>query len=94
MAETASAAGSPGRRPTTPLRVHSSSGFALEFPEFSRVLCDARILNIFEGAAEIPGPRHRPAPAGRIELKTVRFFDQSSTLNLYKTGFQTLRRRG
>ena len=34
------------------LQVHGGNGFALEF-EISRVLCDARILNIFEGAAEI-----------------------------------------
>ena len=34
------------------LQVHGGNGFALEFP-ISRVLCDARILNIFEGAAEI-----------------------------------------
>src|SRR5262249_18444338 len=31
---------------------HGGNGFALEFP-VSRILCDARILNIFEGAAEI-----------------------------------------
>jgi (2S)-methylsuccinyl-CoA dehydrogenase len=34
------------------LQVHGGNGFALEFP-ISRILCDARILNIFEGAAEI-----------------------------------------
>jgi (2S)-methylsuccinyl-CoA dehydrogenase len=34
------------------LQIHGGNGFALEFPA-SRVLCDARILNIFEGAAEI-----------------------------------------
>jgi (2S)-methylsuccinyl-CoA dehydrogenase len=34
------------------LQVHGGNGFALEYP-VSRVLCDARILNIFEGAAEI-----------------------------------------
>ena len=34
------------------LQVHGGNGFALEFP-VSRILCDARILNIFEGAAEI-----------------------------------------
>ena len=33
-------------------KAHGGNGFALEF-EISRVLCDARILNIFEGAAEI-----------------------------------------
>ncbi len=34
------------------LQVHGGNGFATEYP-VSRVLCDARILNIFEGAAEI-----------------------------------------
>jgi (2S)-methylsuccinyl-CoA dehydrogenase len=34
------------------VQVHGGNGFALEFP-ISRILCDARILNIFEGAAEI-----------------------------------------
>lgn len=34
------------------LQIHGGNGFALEFP-VSRVLCDARIINIFEGAAEI-----------------------------------------
>jgi len=34
------------------LQIHGGSGFALEY-KISRVLCDARILNIFEGAAEI-----------------------------------------
>jgi (2S)-methylsuccinyl-CoA dehydrogenase len=34
------------------LQVHGGNGFALEYP-ISRILCDARILNIFEGAAEI-----------------------------------------
>src|SRR5436190_1588206 len=34
------------------LQIHGGNGFALEF-EISRILCDARILNIFEGAAEI-----------------------------------------
>ena len=34
------------------LQIHGGNGFALEYP-VSRVLCDARILNIFEGAAEI-----------------------------------------
>ncbi|MFN4175672.1 acyl-CoA dehydrogenase family protein [Phenylobacterium sp.] len=34
------------------VQVHGGNGYALEF-EMSRVLCDARILNIFEGAAEI-----------------------------------------
>ena len=34
------------------VQVHGGNGFALEFP-VSRILCDARILSIFEGAAEI-----------------------------------------
>ncbi|MEM8850010.1 MAG: acyl-CoA dehydrogenase family protein [Pseudomonadota bacterium] len=34
------------------LQIHGGNGFALEYP-ISRLLCDARILNIFEGAAEI-----------------------------------------
>ena len=34
------------------LQIHGGNGFALEYP-VSRVLCDSRILNIFEGAAEI-----------------------------------------
>ncbi|WP_051469797.1 acyl-CoA dehydrogenase family protein [Chelativorans sp. J32] len=36
----------------TSLQIHGGIGYALE-SEISRVLCDARILNIFEGAAEI-----------------------------------------
>lgn len=34
------------------LQIHGGNGYALEY-EISRVLCDAQILNIFEGAAEI-----------------------------------------
>lgn len=34
------------------LQIHGGNGFALEY-QVSRVLCDARILSIFEGAAEI-----------------------------------------
>ena len=34
------------------LQIHGGNGFATEYP-ISRILCDARILNIFEGAAEI-----------------------------------------
>jgi (2S)-methylsuccinyl-CoA dehydrogenase len=34
------------------LQIHGGNGYALEYP-ISRVLCDARILTIFEGAAEI-----------------------------------------
>ena len=34
------------------VQIHGGNGYALEY-EISRVLCDARIMNIFEGAAEI-----------------------------------------
>ncbi len=34
------------------LQIHGGNGFALEYG-ISRILCDSRILNIFEGAAEI-----------------------------------------
>jgi (2S)-methylsuccinyl-CoA dehydrogenase len=34
------------------LQIHGGNGYAIEYP-ISRVLCDARILSIFEGAAEI-----------------------------------------
>ncbi len=56
------------------VQVHGGNGYALEF-EISRVLCDARILNIFEGAAEIQahvigrglvGGRGRAAPQAAV----------------------------
>jgi len=34
------------------LQIHGGNGYALEY-EISRLLCDARVLSIFEGAAEI-----------------------------------------
>jgi (2S)-methylsuccinyl-CoA dehydrogenase len=34
------------------VQIHGANGYALEFP-ISRILCDARVLNIFEGSAEI-----------------------------------------
>ena len=34
------------------LQIHGGNGYAQEYA-ISRVLCDARILNVFEGAAEI-----------------------------------------
>jgi (2S)-methylsuccinyl-CoA dehydrogenase len=34
------------------LQIHGGNGYALEYP-ISRLLCDARILSVFEGAAEI-----------------------------------------
>jgi len=45
------------------VQIHGGNGFALEYP-VSRVLCDARILNIFEGAAEIQAQQ----PPKRIDL--------------------------
>ena len=44
--------GSPGRLPTMPCRCTAATVLRWNFP-VSRILCDARILNIFEGAAEI-----------------------------------------
>jgi (2S)-methylsuccinyl-CoA dehydrogenase len=49
------------------VQIHGGNGFALEFPA-SRLLCDARILSIFEGAAEIPGASDRQAVVGRQQL--------------------------
>lgn len=34
------------------LQIHGGNGYSLEFP-ISRILCDARVLSIFEGASEI-----------------------------------------
>ena len=34
------------------VQIHGGNGFALEYP-ISRILCDARVLSIFEGTAEI-----------------------------------------
>jgi (2S)-methylsuccinyl-CoA dehydrogenase len=34
------------------VQIHGGNGYALEYP-ISRIFCDSRILNIFEGAAEI-----------------------------------------
>jgi (2S)-methylsuccinyl-CoA dehydrogenase len=34
------------------VQIHGGNGYALEYP-ISRIFCDARILNVFEGAAEI-----------------------------------------
>ena len=35
------------------MQVHGGNGYARGVSEVGRILCDARILNIFEGAAEI-----------------------------------------
>ena len=50
------------------VQVHGGNGFALEFP-VSRILCDARILNIFEGAAEIQAQVIARRLARWVELK-------------------------
>jgi (2S)-methylsuccinyl-CoA dehydrogenase len=34
------------------VQIHGGNGLALEFP-ISRILCDARVLNVLEGSAEI-----------------------------------------
>jgi (2S)-methylsuccinyl-CoA dehydrogenase len=47
------------------LQIHGGNGFALEYP-ISRVLCDARILSIFEGAAEIQAQIIARGLLGRI----------------------------
>ncbi len=53
------------------VQIHGGNGYAEEYP-ISRIMCDARILNIFEGAAEIQAQviarrlletRNRPAAA-------------------------------
>jgi (2S)-methylsuccinyl-CoA dehydrogenase len=48
------------------LQIHGGNGYALEY-EISRVLCDARILNIFEGAAEIQA---QVIARGRLQLRS------------------------
>jgi (2S)-methylsuccinyl-CoA dehydrogenase len=55
------------------LQVHGGNGYSLEY-EISRVLCDARILSIFEGAAEIQAQviaKGLIAQAGRNEPQTL-----------------------
>jgi (2S)-methylsuccinyl-CoA dehydrogenase len=47
------------------LQIHGGNGYALEYP-ISRVLCDARILSIFEGAAEIQAQVIARGLLGRI----------------------------
>lgn len=47
------------------LQVHGGNGYAVEYP-ISRVLCDARILSIFEGAAEIQAQVIARGLMGRI----------------------------
>jgi len=49
------------------VQIHGGNGFALEYP-ISRILCDARILSIFEGAGGDPGAGHCAQIAGRVEL--------------------------
>ncbi len=47
------------------LQIHGGNGYALEYP-ISRVLCDARILSIFEGAAEIQAQVIAKGLLGRV----------------------------
>ena len=47
------------------LQIHGGNGYALEYP-ISRVLCDARILSIFEGAAEVQAQVIARGILGRI----------------------------
>jgi (2S)-methylsuccinyl-CoA dehydrogenase len=47
------------------LQIHGGNGYALEYP-ISRVLCDARVLSIFEGAAEIQAHIIARGMLGRI----------------------------
>ena len=47
------------------LQIHGGNGYALEYP-ISRVLCDARILSIFEGAAEIQAQVIARGMLGRV----------------------------
>ena len=54
------------------LQIHGGNGFALEYP-VSRVLCDARILVDLRGRRRDPGPRHRPAPARRLNQALAAF---------------------
>lgn len=49
----------------TALQIHGGNGYAVEYP-ISRVLCDARILSIFEGAAEIQAQVIARGLLGRI----------------------------
>jgi len=50
------------------LQIHGGNGYATEYA-ISRVLCDARILNIFEGRRRDPGPGDRPWIAGPGETE-------------------------
>ena len=52
------------------LQIHGGNGFALEF-EISRILCDARILNIFRGCGRNPGPGHRTAHSRRRNQRAM-----------------------
>ena len=68
------------------VQIHGGNGFALEFP-VSRILCDARILNIFEGAAEIQAQGDRAAACwtGRTETESAPRASRGSLLNQRRT---------
>ena len=54
------------------VQIHGGNGFAVEFP-VSRLLCDARILSIFEGAAEIQAQVIARRLLGWVELINVQW---------------------
>jgi hypothetical protein len=68
MAKLLAARVSPGPNADNALQIHGGNGFALEYP-VSRVLCDARILNIFEGAGEVQAHGHRPPHHRRVHRR-------------------------
>ncbi len=53
------------------VQVHGGNGYAVEY-RISRVLCDARILNVFEGAAEIQAQHRHQGAAGRLSAAAAR----------------------
>ena len=69
------------------VQIHGGNGFALEFP-VSRLLCDARILSIFEGAAEIQADVIAQAAAGGTQLNGA-----SPAFDLCHSATIALRRR-
>jgi (2S)-methylsuccinyl-CoA dehydrogenase len=84
------------------VQIHGGNGFALEF-EVSRVLCDARILNIFEGAAEIQahviarrlhmGCSQRCYAAGRPASSSITAWQATRTLSTDSISGRSTRQR-
>jgi (2S)-methylsuccinyl-CoA dehydrogenase len=52
------------------LQIHGGNGYAIEYP-ISRVLCDARILNIFEGRRRNPGAGDRAPGLGELTIRSI-----------------------